>query len=391
MFGREQSARHGQRTEDVIFVPHMGRQSSEAKAKGGRRLLDEQRESPWSGMKLAVYQALIDQFNVHFEQPVCDRTPLGDLLPKLAAAYWPAVTYDTLRSIYAHVEKCRTQAKSSTRRRCREEYYSAYKRMVAEGEEEALVVLAENNDCPPYSMVRLIVESLFLEMAGETQTKKAKDTIKEWLSDPSKLQETLAAPARVAQLPLETLCKDIRQCRQCDDTDGPLMDRVRRAVGDEYEYYLLEQLHNLGVPFMTEDMMRLNHYPKTPDAVLKAPMEVCGLVVYWIESKACFGDPETMEKQFREQISTYRRRIGPGIVIYWFGFVEDVSDGDGGLLLDQWRAQDVLVLSSLPEPVRVRHDLPGRTPPTWRDEADASSFLSFAAPNGNGLNDVNSK
>jgi hypothetical protein len=46
-------------------------------------------------------------------------------------------------------------------------------------------------------------------------------------------------------------------------------------------------------------------------------------VVHWIDSKAAFGDPETLkpESQIGEQLLSYKNRFGSGLVIFWFGYV----------------------------------------------------------------------
>eukprot|EP00798_Chlamydomonas_sp_ICE-L_P014350 gene14350-20345_t len=54
-------------------------------------------------------------------------------------------------------------------------------------------------------------------------------------------------------------------------------------------------------------------------------------VVTWIDSKATFGDERTHYKQLEEQYSTYVNRYGPGLVIYWFGFIDDLAQS-------QWRS-----------------------------------------------------
>ena len=49
----------------------------------------------------------------------------------------------------------------------------------------------------------------------------------------------------------------------------------------------------------------------TPDCVLMQPIEVCGQLVNWIDSKACFGDAETLAENFG-QFSRYVNEVGPG-------------------------------------------------------------------------------
>ena len=49
-----------------------------------------------------------------------------------------------------------------------------------------------------------------------------------------------------------------------------------------------------------------------------------GRVVNWIDSKATFGDARLHRVQSAEQYQRYINRFGPGLVIYWHGFLADL-------------------------------------------------------------------
>ena len=53
----------------------------------------------------------------------------------------------------------------------------------------------------------------------------------------------------------------------------------------------------------------------------KVPIAVGGRIVHWIDSKATFGDEKSHNNQYMDQYQQYINRYGPGLVIYWFGFV----------------------------------------------------------------------
>ena len=59
-------------------------------------------------------------------------------------------------------------------------------------------------------------------------------------------------------------------------------------------------------------------------ALQDVPILVRGRVVHWIDSKASFGDILVHETQGLKQFGGYVNRFGPGLVIYWMGFLEDL-------------------------------------------------------------------
>ena len=97
---------------------------------------------------------------------------------------------------------------------------------------------------------------------------------------------------------------------------------------------MLEELGRIGILFQPESEMRAAGYPKTPDALLAYPVEIDGHIVNWIESKALFGDSTAHATYSRDQYWPYYNRFGPGLVIYWFGFVDELNcDKERGILL----------------------------------------------------------
>lgn len=110
-------------------------------------------------------------------------------------------------------------------------------------------------------------------------------------------------------------------------------------------------------------------YPKTPDVSFKQPIKVAIKVsdinredspaktddsiqnvqkllkeaatttytAYWIESKASFCDDYARNLN-KDQLLGYVSRFGPGIVIYWFGFIEELNDSVpyGVLMMDHF-------------------------------------------------------
>jgi hypothetical protein len=126
--------------------------------------------------------------------------------------------------------------------------------------------------------------------------------------------------------------REIDEAVEADLDCGPVADHIRHSIGIEYEYLLQEKLRDRDIAFLSEEELRQrDKLGKTPDAKLCAPIGVQGAdgrwhEVNWIDSKAQFGDPDT-HKENLDQLWGYHNRFGPGMVVYWFGFVDTLNDG----------------------------------------------------------------
>ena len=141
-------------------------------------------------------------------------------------------------------------------------------------------------------------------------------------------------------------------------------DKIRQALGLEYEYLLKEQLRNLEILFKSEVQSRSEGMLRTPDITLNYPILIrvneyplpnrlrnaripnnrAWKEINWIESKAIYGD-EYWQRQNSQQLYSYVNRLGPGCVIYWFGF-------DSSTLHDE----SITLLSSFPKEIHTLND-----------------------------------
>ena len=228
---------------------------------------------------------------------------------------------------------------------------------------EALTTIASSISLPPTMLVRIILET-------HLGVKRGKETT-QLLRNPRQL------------LPDERLCREVANAVESDPFCGPHVDAVKRLAGLEYEALLGQKLRALGVPFLTEDALRMRGEAKTPDALLSVPLLVRGRVVHWIDSKATFGDPWSHLEYHDNQYSSYLNRFGAGLVIYWAGFDESICDSDPrvlvahDLLADQCELMTCLAHDAAVGPGAPMPPTPTPTPPGAPSSSGAS--LAIAA------------
>lgn len=157
----------------------------------------------------------------------------------------------------------------------------------------------------------------------------------------ARITKILRDPESIAPIdPL--LSANLLHCLQTDFLTSPLTDQFRQQIGIEKENYMHARLKEMNILFHSEAAMRAAGYPKTPDALLAYPVEIDGHIVNWIESKALFSDTPTHQTYMRDQYWPYYNRFGPGLVIYWFGFLEEISS-------ERDREKGILVMDRFPE------------------------------------------
>jgi hypothetical protein len=105
--------------------------------------------------------------------------------------------------------------------------------------------------------------------------------------------------------------------------------RVQRERGAEGEATIAKWLQAQGITYKTEKDLKGNEHGKTVDFLLDKPItiqfedgpkDVC-----WIESKASFGDNKKMMRDYKKQLEPYTQFWGPGIVAYWFGYLDGME------------------------------------------------------------------
>ncbi|XP_059609178.1 CDAN1-interacting nuclease 1-like [Phlebotomus argentipes] len=168
----------------------------------------------------------------------------------------------------------------------------------------ALLVMAAEKKYSPYMLSQALIKEKLKTSDG-------------------KASRLLNNPSRIAD---EVLRLNVQQCIELDNLMGPVPDAYRDAIGVFFEEMLYDTLKKARIEFHTEKDLRRMGFRKTPDARLLSRCFYRGQRIHWIESKAFFGNSLNHSDVFRRQLAPYLHDFGPGIVIYWMGFVEDILD-----------------------------------------------------------------
>ena len=136
------------------------------------------------------------------------------------------------------------------------------------------------------------------------------------------------------------LKKELKQIAEEDMIYSPRGAQLQTERGQWGEKMLQDWLDRRGLKYRTEIELR-GEYTKTPDCLLEKPIQIDGVKVHWIESKASFGDDIELRKNVRRQLKPYTEMFGTGAVVYWFGFIEGIEPPEGVRLLDGSHFEEV--------------------------------------------------
>lgn len=170
----------------------------------------------------------------------------------------------------------------------------------------SIVELAEKYRFPP------ILTAMFLFLENGTSKKVFWSVI----NNP----DILESPEAAAEVK-EAIARDIVYSPEANDR--------QKARGLWGEDLLHQWLDGQGITYRTENDLRGTVYTKTPDSLLDCPMEYEGHTIYWVESKASFGDNTEFRFNSRKQLIPYTKIFGPGLVVYWVGCLDDLECPEG--------------------------------------------------------------
>ncbi|XP_015245523.1 PREDICTED: uncharacterized protein C15orf41 homolog isoform X2 [Cyprinodon variegatus] len=229
---------------------------------------------------------------------------------KMLRDRFPHHSQSTLLSIFSLEYQKRTKRTISRHHApdVMERYYQRYLNETrVRPTDPVLLELANEVDLSPALMARIILDRFLKDQGGEMPSK----TI---------LNSMLKEPSLIAD---QILATNIYQCTINDCCYGPLVDCIKHAVGQEHEVLLRDKLMERNLSFLAVE----------------------GHIIHWIESKASFGDDHSHRTYLNEQFWSYWNRFGPGLVIYWYGFIEELDcQRDRGILLKDCFPTDIVTL-----------------------------------------------
>nr|SVE74321.1 EOG090X0A0V [Daphnia barbata] len=250
----------------------------------------------------ATYSSLLDSL---YKLPFRNRV---QTLRKL----FPQISVDTLKCIVA--QECQRRMRGShgklTTSETVEVMYKKFSNSILLSEEPGILLrLSDETGLTPALLARSMIERHYQK---DDKSKPAKLLVSTLMKNTALIDDR--------DLAFETYL-----CLLEDDEYGPIAEATKQSIGYEYEIRLRMELERYKVTFLHEEHLRMKGYDKTPDVKLEIPVAIDGQVINWIESKALFGDEEAHRGYLKDQLYSYWNRFGPGLVIYWFGYVEGLE------------------------------------------------------------------
>ncbi|MDG6243935.1 MAG: C15orf41 family protein [Methanolobus sp.] len=121
------------------------------------------------------------------------------------------------------------------------------------------------------------------------------------------------------------LKSEVIEAMESDYFFSPRAHEMHSEKGKLGESILAAWLAERGLSYRSEEDLRKEGFTKTPDFLLNENIDVDGAKVSWIESKALFGDEKEHDYYIKKQFREYEENYGNGMIVYWYGFIEDIS------------------------------------------------------------------
>lgn len=231
-----------------------------------------------------------------------------------------------LASILQHERQTRLrQTHARVNARSKDHLAEFYRRVQGPDSGKVLLKMALEMDFSPISLARIMLAAAYPDLPKPEISEMIRNF--DLISDPK-------------------LSLNVCHCILNDNQEGSVADAARRCIGEEYEIRLKEMARKAEMVFYDEGDLRREGYDKTPDLKMAVPFWYKGKVVNWIESKALFGDHEAHKRYMNDQLTSYVNRFGPGIVIYWLGYLDDIR-------YHKENDENIIILHSFPNQVEM--------------------------------------
>jgi len=256
-------------------------------------------------MKRATYLAIVEQIRA---QRVWDSWEIQAALE----ANFPQENQQALASIVCteYTERARERHRDIVSRK--DILYEEFTNLLKQGQapKEGLVVaMARRENFSAMQLMKFFLEKYVRESSGD---EAHRDDVNRMLK-------------KLSLIPDRRLAAEARKARVFDQHYGFYAEGIKTAKGWEGEQKLRLALRRLKIDYKDEAKLREEQHYKTPDFLLNVPIKVDGQAVNWIESKGLFGDEKTHADYITKQLFEYHHLYGTGLVIYWDGFVDEIS------------------------------------------------------------------
>lgn len=121
---------------------------------------------------------------------------------------------------------------------------------------------------------------------------------------------------------------EVLQAMDDDLHYSPKAHAKQSMLGKMGEDIIYKWLKDCDIDFITESQMSKAPNTKTPDFLLHEPLTINGDQVKWVESKAVFADETEHNRYHEKQFRFYEELFGTGMVVYWYGLVDDICPGN---------------------------------------------------------------
>ena len=132
----------------------------------------------------------------------------------------------------------------------------------------------------------------------------------------------LRSPSRIQD---KRLAKEITEAVKSDVVYSPEAIAGQAVRSKKVENAAREWLSKKKIDFIDEQEAKEKKHAKTPYFLLKRTFEHAGRKIQWVECKASFGDEYETQRDYKKQLKHYVDLYGPGLVVYWYGFVEGLE------------------------------------------------------------------